>query len=481
MPLSELIIGLTALLQGALLLLPRREAIKRGAELLSVFGLGLAALSLVAGRFPPLFGIPFEMLDDQPLFHLPRAALLLASVLLSRIVASTREIPTGRKPEVLVLLSILALLCDLLILSRHSTLSCILLVLSSWVGLFLGGLAYRGRLEGEAVLKFWIQASIALAVGFGAILVLSLVAGGAHYGVIGEYMKAQAPYSASGLLVVGSLFLPFLMTGGFFPFHFIAIDRDHGLPWAVQTILSVMFQGAVAVATWKMGVAVFGHSGREGVSDGLRVLQLCGVIGGFWLAIFALSQTNSKRLYSALMGAQWSALLAAGALPTSLSATALVYALSANFIWCALLGFVWSRFQEWAGSENISSVYGAAKIHRTSGLILLLALACPLFIPGFPGFPALLYLLATMIEQKSLVFLSTEAILLSLICLSSIRIGTDLLFRQSAEQKNSRAFLAYSGLDWGVIVGLTSVLFAAGFFWHTVLSRLANAASPFLQ
>ncbi|MGZ3651091.1 MAG: hypothetical protein ACXWSC_07945 [Bdellovibrionota bacterium] len=484
MPFSELIIGFTALLQGMLLVIPRGAPARKGAELLSVIGLGIAALYLVATIGAPPAVFSFEMLEDQALFRVPRAALLLSSLLLGRVVVSTRELPEMRKPEVLFLLTLLAFLCDLLILSRHGALSIILLVLNSWVGLFLGGLAYRGRREGEAVLKFWIQASLSLTIGFGAIVLLSLVAGGAHFSVIGEYMRAQEPYSPQALLVVAGLFLPFFMAGGFFPFHFMSIDRDHGLPWAVQTALSVTFQGAVAVAAWKMGVMVFGHSSREGVSEGMRVLQLCGLVGGFWLAIFALSQGNSKRLYSALVGAQWSAVLAAGALPTLLSSTAIVYALSATFVWSAVLGFVWARFQEWAGSEEISSVYGAAKSFRASGLLLLLALASPLFVPGFPGFPAALYLLAAMIEQKSLIFLATYAALLSLVCLTCIRIGTDLLFRERAPQtlgKGADSFLCYGALDWSVIGGTAALLLTAGFFWHPVLESLGAAAQIFLQ
>jgi NADH:ubiquinone oxidoreductase subunit 2 (subunit N) len=490
MPLSELIIGVTALLQGMLLVFPRTPSSRRGAELLSVLGLGAAALYLAATLKLPSLPLSFEMLEDQALFRAPRAALLLSAVLLSRVVASTRELPGSRKPEVLFLVTLLALLCDLLILSRHAALSVILLVLASWVGLFLGGLAYRGRREGEAVLKFWTQASLSLTVGFGAIVLLSLVAGGAHFTVIGEFVKAQAPYSPQALLVVAALFLPFFMAGGFFPFHFISIDRDHGLPWAVQTVLSVTFQGAVAVAAWKMGVTVFGHAGREGVSEGMRVLQLCGLIGGFWLAVFALSQDNSKRLYSALVGAQWSAVLVAGALPTLLSATAVVYALSATFVWSAALGFVWSRFQEWAGDERIASVYGAAKSFRASGLILLIALASPLFVPGFPGFPSVLYLLAAMIEQKSLIYLATEAGLLSLLCLICIRIGTDLLFRERSPQtlgrgqtlgKEAESFLSYGALDWSVLGGTAAILLSTGFFWHSVLHDLERVAQLFLQ
>jgi NADH:ubiquinone oxidoreductase subunit 2 (subunit N) len=486
MPYSELIIGLTALLQGMLLVMPRGFAARRGTEMLSVFGLGLAALVLLASLGSPPVAFSFEMLEDQALFRMPRAAMLLASVLLGRVVVSTRELPESRKPEVLFLFTLLAFLCDLLMLSRHCALSILLLVLSSWVGLFLGGLAYRGRLEGEAVLKFWIQASLSLTIGFGAILLLSLVAGGANFSVIGEYMRAQDRYSPQALLVVAGLFLPFLMAGGFFPFHFITIDRDHGLPWAVQTALSVIFQGSVAVAVWKMGVMVFGHvsSPGAGISEGMRVLQLCGLIGGFWLSIFALSQDNSKRLYSALIGAQWSAVLAAGALPSLLNVSAVTYALSASFVWCAVLGVVWSRFQEWAGDEKITAVHGAAKSFRASGLLLLLALASPLFVPGFPGFPSALYLLAAMIEQKSLVFLATYAGLLSLVCLICIRIGTDLLFRDRAPQTLNRgadSFLAYNALDWSVIGGTAALLLAGGLFWHPVLESLGGAAKVFLQ
>jgi NADH:ubiquinone oxidoreductase subunit 2 (subunit N) len=484
MPLPEIIIGITALLQGLLLVLPRESSARSWAELLSLLGLGLAAMHLVVSLGAPSGTLSFEMLEDQALFRAPRAALLLASLLLGRGIVSTGEIPQSRKPEVLFLVSLLAFLCDLLILSRHGALSVILLVLCTWVGLFLGGLAYRGRREGEAVLKFWIQASLTLTLGFGSILLLSLIAGGAHFSVIGEYMKSQAPYSAPTLLVVAALFLPFLMAGGFFPFHFISIDRDHGLPWATQTVLSVTFQGAVAVAAWKMGVMVFGHGGRPGVSEGMRVLQLCGLLGGFWLAIFALSQNNSKRLYSALVGAQWSAVLAAGALPTLLNATAIVYAFSATFIWSAVLGFVWARFQEWAGDEKIASVYGAAKSFRTSGLLLLLALASPLFVPGFPGFPSALYLLAAMIEQKSLILLATEAGLLSLVCLICIRIGTDLLFREpvvTSEKRSEGSFFWYGALDWSVIGATVAVLLSSGLFWHSFLKGLNSAAQLFLQ
>jgi NADH:ubiquinone oxidoreductase subunit 2 (subunit N) len=482
MPISEFILGGAAVAQGLLLIVSYRMFSRRLIEFLSVAGFLSAAVALLVNQSGvQLFSA--GMLEDQPLFRIPRAALFLASLLLSRSIVSTRELPEGRKPEVLFLLSSLVLLCDLLILSRHETLSCILLVVSSWVGIFLGGLAYRGRMEGEAVLKYWMQASLTLSVGFGAAVLLSLVAGGAHHEVLSAYLKTQDPYAPASLLVVACVFLPYFIAGGLFPFHFIAVDRDHGTPWSVQTVYSIVVQGSVAVAAWKTGVTVFGHTQRPDVSEGLRVLQLCGLFGGFWLALFALAQENSKRLYSALVGSQWSAILAAGALPSVLSGTAMIYALSASFIWSSVLGFVWSRFQEWAGGDLLSDVYGVAKEFRTSGLILILALASPLCVPGFPGFPSVLYLLAAMIEQKSLFFLGTEAVLLSLLCLTSIRIGADLLFRRRIKEPTVVAphFLKYGALDWSVIFGSAVALLVLGFFWQKILAGLADSAAAFLQ
>ena len=234
-------------------------------------GFAAAALSLLASLGAPSLVLPFEMLEDQALFRVPRAALLLSGLLVGRSVVSTVDLPQIRKPEVLFLVTLLAFLCDLLILSRHAGLSVILLVMCSWVGIFLSGLAYRGRREGEAVLKFWMQASISLALGFGSILLLTLIAGGAHFSVIGEYVRSQAAFSPQNLMVVGGLFLPFFMAGGFFPFHFVCVDRDHGVPWAMQTLLSVTFQGAVAVAAWQARVTAAMASGSRAARAAGRI------------------------------------------------------------------------------------------------------------------------------------------------------------------------------------------------------------------
>jgi NADH:ubiquinone oxidoreductase subunit 2 (subunit N) len=486
MPLSEIILSITVLLQGSCLLLGKRKAATAVMVALGSLGLLGAAADLLILLDAPAYAIWSNLLEDQPLFRLPRAALFVAALLLSRTVATTRELPTGRKSEALFLLSSLVWAADLLLLSQHAILTCILLALISWLAACLGGLAFRGRLEGEAVLKQWLQASLALVVGFGALTLISLLAGGAHYGELATFVKSQEAYSPEVLAAVISLCLPFFMAGGLFPFHFVFVDRDEGMPWSVQTMLSVIAQGAISLAAWKMGMEIFGHSRPNQVSEGLRTLQLCGLIGGFWLALFSLSQQNAKRLFSSMNSVQWSVILAAGALPSVLGVTAVAYAFSTAFLWSSLLGFIWSRFQEQAAGNQLSDVYGAGRLFRTGGLILLLALASPLCIPGFPGLPTVLYLLAAVIEQQSLFLLAAQAVLLSFLCLLSIRIVADLLFRRGASTRipaaaNGPDQFRYGALDWGFLAILVSSLLALGILWHRAFALLSQAAKTFLN
>lgn len=484
MPLSILVVGLATLAQGVALLFNRSPRSRTSIEFLSTLGFLAAIATLAVGLSADQSQIWFGLLEDQPLFRLPRAALFVAALLLGRGVVATEELPAKRKHEVLFLLSTLVMLCDLLLLSRQMTLSIILLVCGSWLSLFLGGLAFRGRGEGEAVLKYWIQASLVMAGGFGAATALAVVAGGVHYDVISSFLHAQSSYSLSALLVVSALCLPFVMAAGLFPFHFAHVDRDQGMPWPVVVTLSVVWQGTVTLALWKMGVEVFGKARPGEVSEGLRTLQLCGLSGGFWLALVALTQENSKRLFSALVGAQWSAILVAGALPTVLSASSITYAFASVFVWTSLLGFNWGRFQESAGGENLKDVYGAARTFRSSGLLLLLALASPLCIPGLPGFPMALNLLAAMMEQKSLFFLAAEVLLVATLSLISIRVGTDLLFRQRASSSTNTASLAlfrYGALEWLSLTVAIVALTTLGFLWHRVFALLFETAKVFLK
>jgi NADH:ubiquinone oxidoreductase subunit 2 (subunit N) len=482
MPLSELILGGCAFAQGLLLLLPAgRGTSRRLVEVISAFGFLAAALVLLVG---PGASAPvltwFNMLEAQPILRLPRAALFLSGLLIGRSIAATRELPEGRKREVLFLLTLLALLCDLLLLSRHALLSCLLLIMISWLGVFLSGLAFRGRMEGEAVLKFWVQVSVTVALGFGSVLVLTLISGGAHHEVIATQLKNNLPYSPQNLLSFLTLCLPYFLAGGIFPFHFSYIDRDQGLPWAVQLILTVMVQGAITLAVWKVGVEVFGAPRPGEIADGMRALQLAGLAGGFWLALFALSQQNSKRLFSALLGAQWFAILSAGAMPSVLGVTAVTYAFSSVFLWSALLGFTWARLQEFASGDSITAVFGSARMFRVAGLVLLMALAGPLCVPGFAGLPAVLHLLAAMIEQKSLFFLFAQVALLSLLCLNLLRVGTDLLFRASAGNAPSVSEFRYGALDSLAMVLLSAACLLLGFLWHRIFAVMTEAAKAFL-
>ncbi|MGZ6468861.1 MAG: hypothetical protein ACXWQJ_16285, partial [Bdellovibrionota bacterium] len=208
MPLSILIVGLVTLAQGCVLLFNRTQRSRLAIELFSTFGFLAAAATLVSGLVSDQPEVWYGLLEDQPLFRLPRAVIFVAALLLGRGIVATEELPARRKHEVLFLLSVLVMICDLLLLSRQMTLSVILLVCGSWLALFLGGLAFRGRQEGEAVLKYWMQASLAMATGFGAITALAVVAGGVRYDAISLFLHTQPLYSLGALLVVFSLCLP---------------------------------------------------------------------------------------------------------------------------------------------------------------------------------------------------------------------------------------------------------------------------------
>lgn len=484
MPVSILIVGLATLAQGIMLLFKRTPGSRKVIEFISAVGFLGAAASLVARLHDGNTDLYYGLLEMQPILRLPRAALFVAALLLGRGIVATNELPAKRKHEVLFLLSVLVMIADLLLLSRHMTLSVILLVVGSWLSIFLGGLAFRGRAEGEAVLKYWMQGSLGLVAGFGAVTVLAVMAGGVHYDVISAFLHAQPAYSLGALVGVFALCIPFVMAAGLFPFHFAHLDRDQGLPWAVVAVLDVIWQGAVTLALWRMGVDIFGLARPGEVSEGLRTLQICGLAGGFWLALVALTQENSKRLFSALAGAQWSAILVAGALPTVLSSSAITYAFASVFVWISLLGFNWGRFQERAGGDSLRDVYGAARAFPSAGLLLLTALASPLCIPGLPGFPMVLNLLAAMMEQKSLFFLAAEVMLIATLSLISIRIGTDLLFRQRASSTTNRGnqiLFRYGALDWLSLTAAILALASLGFLWHRVFAVLVETAKVFLK
>jgi hypothetical protein len=229
-----------------------------------------------------------------------------------------------------------------------------------------------------------------------------------------------------------------------------------------------------------VGVEVFGAPRPGEIADGMRALQLAGLAGGFWLALFALSQQNSKRFFSALLGAQWFAILSAGAMPSALGVTAVTYAFSSVFLWSALLGFTWARLQEFASGDSITAVFGSARVFRVAGLVLLVALAGPLCVPGFAGLPAVLHLLAAMIEQKSLFFLFAQGALLALLCLNLLRVGTDLLFRASAGNAPPVSEFRYGALDSLAMALLSAACLLLGFLWHRIFAVMTEAAKAFL-
>lgn len=87
-----------------------------------------------------------------------------------------------------------------------------------------------------------------------------------------------------------------------------------------------------------------------------------------------------------------------------------------------------------------------------------------------------------MIEQKSLVFLAAEGVLLAILTLSALRIGTDLLFRPSMHRTapSSDGLFRYNVLDFGAMVLLCASILLLGVFWHHAFAALNDAANLFL-
>lgn len=473
----EILLLCAVLLQFVVLLLPPSRWAALFVEALSFLGLGAAALFAVysfyyLGEAALWFGV----LEDQAILRLPRAAIFLAALVTARSVAGSLQLPQLRKSQVQLLLTLTILLCDILLLSRHVLLSCFVLVSLSWVGIFLVGLAFRGRIEGEGVLKHWSQASLLVGISFGSILVLALYVGGLQFERVADHIQSLPANSPESLFLALALFSPFFLAGGIFPYHFSLLDRDQGATWAVQQLLAVVVQGAVFLSVWTMATIVWRGAG---VSSGMHLIQMAGLVGGAWLCFFSITQTSSRRIFSALVGAQWSLILLAGAQPTALGVKAVVFAFVATFLWTSLLGFVWSRLQESVGGDDISLVYGAARLCRTSGLFLVAALASPFLVPGFAGFPAVLHLFAAIVEQKSIFLLFSGAALIALLCLTCLRIAADLLFVEPAQQSEGKKIARYGVLDHASIFLVVASILVLGILWPKIFMLIGEAAKPF--
>lgn len=478
-PIAILLVGMS--LQG-LFLFSRLHALRFGAaEWISGSVFAGSAVSLLALIRGPQESIQIlSLLEDLPLLRLPRAALFIAAFLISRAIVSSKELPQERKPEVLFLLTFAVIFSELLLLSQNILLSVLLLISISWIGSFFSGLAYRGRSEGEAMLKGWVQGSLVMSLGLGSVLVLLWISGGAGYDAVAKGLAEASPLA--GCLGVLSLFLPYFLSAGLFPFHFLPLDRDQGVPWSIQLIFTVLLQGSILLALWSLSVDVLHVPGKLN-PFGLNLLQVASMVGGFWMAIFAVSQKNAKRLYSSLIAASWALALAAGCNPTELSASTLVYAFASIFLWSSLLGFTWSRLQEWAKTENIADVLGVARRFRTSGLFLLIALSAAVGVPGSSGLPVSFLLLASMIEQKSVLFLILEMGLMALVLLGLFRVASDLLFRggRQTQEVSAVPLARYAALDYVGVIGLTASILILGIAWNRVFAALSETAKLFLN
>jgi NADH:ubiquinone oxidoreductase subunit 2 (subunit N) len=477
---AELTIGFGIILQFLSLLI---FSDKRGQKLQQAIFFAAMILALSAS-FAQMIGL-LPIISPYPNFLLPKAlaafplaAALLCFVVLAIWVLQSTQIHSGRRSETLLLFSFLSLLLGLLFSSEHVLASFLLLLAIAWTGLFLTGLSFSGRLEGEGLVKFWAQLGFGLGAGLSLFALVIFLSGGGSWSQISSASGLTGPGGVAHGLLIGAIYLPYFVVAGIFPFHLAAADRDEGAPWIIQVALSCIVQGAVLYAAWLVGVKVFHQEGD--IATGMRVLQVATLAGAIWHLSLGLYQKNSKRAFSSIAGGAICLMISAAALPTQHSAAALSYAVAINLLWLTLLGFVWGRVQERVGGGDLAAVRGEAKRSRWDGIALLVAISVPLFLPYLPGFSLGAQQLGAILEQRSLLSLAIHFLLLVLQLVFSIRIVTELLFSESAALRSQKSPHP-SLLERGGMTLLGLGLLLSGLVSGGIFELLQGAAMAFLK
>lgn len=414
----------------------------------------------------------FKVLVDRPYLRLPRLAFLLSTLLIFRAFMGTMAVPLERLGQAAFLVLVVTFLGDVLLLSNHFLMSYLVLSSISLVSALMVGISFRGRLEGESVLKNWNQVAFFVPMGLFSCLLITLLAGGMGIAKLQESILAMSnPWMLYAVCFL--LFLPFLLAGSIFPFHFLSLDRDQGANWATQLFFANCVQAPVLVALWSFSYQLQLNNPNW---PGGKILMALALFACIWQGIHALGQKSARRILSALTGAHWSFVLIAAAGASQKNLEAAVIGFSSCFVWIAVLGFIWSRFQESVGSDSLIGAGGIVGRAQKKGLLLLFALAPAFFVPGLSSFPALIHHFSAILEHQSIFLFLTCTLFLVLISLTPLRILSDLLFMPAAAPAEWRREIKYDALDWGSLFLVLLVMVTIGLNWPTLLIHIA--ASP---
>jgi len=472
LPAPTLILLLGLVFLFLLILFGRSSSAKWGAGGALCF-LVVAAISIGHSLW---FSLPerlyFDLLVDRPYLRLPRLTFFLSTLLVFRSFMGTTAVPRERLGQATFLVLVLTFLGDVVLLSNNFLMTFTALSSMALVGALVVGISFRGGLEGEAVLKNWNQAAFFVPIGLFCCFLVTLMTGGLGFMRLQEstaiITQAWPLYAICFLL-----FLPFLLAGALFPFHFLSIDRDQGANWATQLLFANCVQAPVMVGLWSLSYQL--QLGNP-LWPGGKVLMALALLGCFWQGAYALGQKSARRILSSFTGAHWSFALIAAAGASQKNLEAAIIGFSSCFVWIAARGFIWSRFQEAVGSDNLLGASGVVGGAQKKGLLLLFALAPAFFVPGLPSFPALIHHFSAMLEHRSILLFLTSTLFLVLVSLTPLRILSELLFLPAAAPAEWRREIKYDALDWGSLFLVLSVMLLIGLAWPTLLIHVG--ASP---
>lgn len=473
--LAEIILAVTALSLLIWRVLPVTGRF-RGGEWLAWGGLIAAAAAVFLER-PAMAGV----LAATELYRPARAALALFALVPLRNIFSSDAIPESRRTEASIFFLLSVLCGSLLLLSQNYLITFLLLVTQGLLGIFLVGLPFRHRGEGEAQLKGFYLWLLILLLGAAAILAIAVCTRGLDYAAIRKFALA----SEGGPIVYVTMFLallPLWMAAGVFPFHFWSVDRDTGAAWPVQNALATVGAGSATLACGKFAHQVLFQPGATATHPMLALLVGISFLGAVWGLLAALTQTDVKRLLAHYTHGLWPALLVVLWLPSERSLATVIFGFCVLLPALHLLFWVLRSLSEPGADSSLRGLGGLGRVKVFHGAAFLCGAACLLGVPPFAGFPWLLSGLAALFEQERFLPVAVYGLIYLLSALVVLRLFTRLFFADVERPilYDSRV-QKFSLLDRALAVLVMGSTIYLGMYWDALRNPLLAAAKSFVN
>ena len=466
-----------ALIQCCLILL--RPKTLGAHTMVSLGGLIVAFVLSVMVFYSPMESALGSLLYSNKLFRLVSSAMLLVALVVNRSLSHTKEIPEQRKPECYLFLTMVCIWSFILWFSTGILTTYFSLLGLGITALFSVGLAFTNRQEGEALLKYWYQLIVAMIFILISLLAVAIVAGDYSFKGIATIFVGSIGFKQMGFFFI--LLLPYLLIGGIVPFHFNVIDRDHGSPWALQTLSGLMISGSVYGGVMKFGVELFDSSVARAYP--MRFLVCLGFIGTFWGLLAGLTQNNSKRRLAFFSLAMLSFPLMILGAPSGVTVGAAVFRFSFSLLALAALYWVLGWYHERMGGNDGALLAGVGRYRLGAGLLLIVGAGYFVGVPPIAGFSTTLALFGAAFHEKSLLVLLGIIIVSALAGLIMFRLLELAFFRKPAGSLPAieNKYLLSGILDHFIGAVLLLALIIGGVSWGGIWGRVVDAASALIQ